>query len=178
MTGARRPRKVKYIMASADIVIAAPGSAADYESIKELIVEYAESLEFSLTYQGFEAELAELPGKYAPPAGALLLARADGAAAGAVALRQLAPEICEMKRLYVRPAYRGLRTAEGLSIGRKLALAIVAEARALGYRRVRPDTIAGKMEAAMRLYRSMGFVDIPPYYPSPVPGTAYMELVL
>lgn len=163
---------------SASIVIAAPGHSADYQLLKELFVEYAESLGFSLAYQGFAAELAELPGKYAPPTGALLLARVDGAAAGAVALRQLAAEICEMKRLYVRPAYRGLRTGAGLSIGRALAGGIVAKARALGYRRLRLDTIAGKMDAAMKLYRSMGFLDIPPYYPSPVPDTAYMELVL
>ena len=83
-----------------------------------------------------------------------------------------------MKRLYVRPAFRGLRTGEGLSIGRALAFGIAAEARTLGYRRLRLDTIAGKMDAAVSLYRSMGFVDIPPYYPSPVPDTAYMELVL
>ncbi|HEY0097302.1 MAG TPA: GNAT family N-acetyltransferase [Archangium sp.] len=162
----------------ADIVIASARHPADDEEIRALFVEYAESLGFSLGYQGFEAELAELPGKYAPPTGALLLARADGAAAGTVALRQLTQEICEMKRLYVRPAYRGLRTGEGLSIGRALALAIVAEARALGYRRLRLDTITGKMDAAMRLYKSLGFVEIPPYYPSPVPGTAYMERVL
>jgi ribosomal protein S18 acetylase RimI-like enzyme len=160
------------------IAIAPPGEAADHEAIKALFLEYAESLGFSLAYQGFDKELAAFPGKYAPPTGALLLARADGAAAGTVALRQLAPEICEMKRLYVRPAYRGLRTGDGLSIGRALAFGIAAEARTLGYRRLRLDTIAGKMDAAVSLYRSMGFVDIPPYYPSPVPDTAYMELVL
>ncbi len=160
------------------IAIAPPRSAADHEEIKALFVEYAGSLGFSLAYQGFDTELTAFPGKYGPPDGALLLARADDAAAGTVALRQLAPQICEMKRLYVRPAYRGLRTAEGLSLGRALTIGIVAEARALGYRRLRLDTIAGKMEAAVKLYRSMGFVDIPPYYPSPVPDTAYMELVL
>lgn len=163
---------------SAGINLASPRDPADYEAIKALFVEYAESLGFSLGYQGFEAELAELPGRYAPPTGALLLARADGAPAGTVALRQLTPESCEMKRLYVRPDYRGLRTGQGLSIGRALALAIVAEARALGYQRLRLDTIAGKMDAAMRLYRSMGFVEIPPYYPSPIPDTVYLELVL
>lgn len=166
---------------SASIVIAEPGEpgqSADYQLLKELFVEYAESLGFSLAYQGFATELAELPGKYTPPTGALLLARVDGRAAGAVALRQLAGEICEMKRLYVRPAYRGLRTGEGLSIGRALAVGIVEKARALGYRRLRLDTIAGKMDAAMKLYRSMGFVTIAPYYPSPIPDTAYMELVL
>ena len=163
---------------SARIVIAPPGNEADHEAIKALFVEYAESLGFSLAYQGFDTELAEFPGKYAPPGGALLLARAEGAAAGSVALRQLAPEICEMKRLYVPPAYRALRTTDGLSLGRALAFGIVTEARALGYRRLRLDTIAGKMGAAVSLYRLMGFVDIPPYYPSPVPDTAYMELVL
>lgn len=163
---------------SARIVIAAPRDAADYQQIKELFVEYSESLGFSLAYQGFAAELAELPGKYAPPTGALRLAHIAGEAAGAVALRQLEADIGEMKRLYVRPAYRGQRTEEGLSIGRALAVAIVAEARALGYRRLRLDTIFGKMDAAMKLYRSMGFVTIPAYYPSPVPDTTYMELVL
>jgi len=162
----------------ANIVIASPRHPADVEAIKALFIEYAGSLGFSLVYQGFDAELAELPGKYAPPTGALLLARAEGEAAGTVALRQLAPEICEMKRLYVRPPYRGLRTGEGLSLGRALAMAVVAEARALGYRRLRLDTIAGKMDAAMRIYRSMGFVEIAPYYPSPVPDTVYLELVL
>ena len=151
------------------IAIAPPGGAADHEAIKALFVEYAESLGFSLAYQGFDTELAAFPGKYAPPTGALLLARADSAAAGTVALRQLAPKICEMKRLYVRPAYRGLRTGDGLSIGRALAFGIAAEARALGYRRLRLDTIAGKMAAAVSLCRSMGFVAIPPRYPSPAP---------
>jgi ribosomal protein S18 acetylase RimI-like enzyme len=162
----------------ANITIAPPGDADDNEAIKALFVEYAGSLGFSLAYQDFESELAEFPGKYRPPTGALLLARADGAAAGAVGLRQLAPDICEMKRLYVRPAYRGLRTEDGVSIGRALARAIVERARMLSYRRLRLDTITGKMDAAVKLYRSMGFVDIPPYYPSPIPDTAYMELIL
>jgi putative acetyltransferase len=150
----------------------------DYEAVKALFIEYGESLGFSLAYQGFESELAELPGRYAPPHGALLLARADGVAAGVVGVRQLAAEVCEMKRLYVRPTYRPLRTGGGLSIGRALAFAIVAEARALGYRRLRLDTIAGRMDAAIRLYESMGFREISPYYPSRVPGTLYLELML
>jgi putative acetyltransferase len=83
-----------------------------------------------------------------------------------------------MKRLYVRPAHRSLRTNEGLSIGRALAFAIVAAARTLGYQRLRLDTIAGRMDAAIRLYTSMGFVEIDPYYPSEVPSTVYLELVL
>jgi ribosomal protein S18 acetylase RimI-like enzyme len=140
--------------------------------------EYAQSLGFSLAYQGFEEEMAAFPGKYAPPRGALLLARVGKEAAGAVALRPLDVEICEMKRLYVRPVFRSLRLADGRSIGRALAEGIVEGARRRGYRRLRLDTIAGKMQAAVKLYRSMGFVDIAPYYPSPVPDTAYMELVL
>jgi ribosomal protein S18 acetylase RimI-like enzyme len=162
----------------AHISIAPPIDAADQEAVKALFVEYADSLGFSLAYQDFASELAGFPGKYGPPTGALLLARADGEAAGAVALRQLEPGICEMKRLYVRPAFRHLRTSDGQSIGRALAQGIVAQARALHYRRLRLDTIAGKMAAAVKLYRSMGFVEIPPYYPSPIPDTAYMELVL
>jgi putative acetyltransferase len=163
---------------SASIVIEAPRHPPDYDAIRGLFVEYAESLGFSLAYQGFDAELAALASTYVRPTGALLLARANGRAAGTVALRQLAPEICEMKRLYVRPSYRALRTSEGRSIGYALAIGIVAEGRALGFRRLRLDTIPGKMDAAIRLYRSLGFVEIPPYYPSPVPNTIYMELVL
>jgi ribosomal protein S18 acetylase RimI-like enzyme len=166
------------VTVSVSISIAPPGDAADHEATKALFVEYAQSLGFSLAYQDFASELAGFPGKYAPPAGALLLARADGKPAGAVGLRQLEPEICEMKRLYVRPEFRHLRTPDGLSIGRALAHGIVAHARALNYRRLRLDTIAGKMAAAVKLYRSMGFVEIPPYYPSPIPDTAYMELAL
>ena len=108
----------------------------------------------------------------------MLLARAGGEAAGTVALRRLEDDICEMKRLYVPPAFRGLRTANGLSIGRTLTHRIIEEARRLGYRRLRLDTVADRMAAAVTLYRSMGFVEIPPYYASPVPGTAYMELTL
>jgi putative acetyltransferase len=160
------------------IVIAPPRTSDDLEALRALFVEYAESLGFSLAYQDFAAELAALPGKYAPPDGTLLLARADGAAAGAVALRPLEPGICEMKRLYVRPAFRGRRTEDGSSLGRALAEGIVAAARARGYRRLRLDTIPGKMAAAAGLYRSMGFVEIAPYSPSPIPDTAYMELVL
>jgi putative acetyltransferase len=166
------------VSARATITIAAPGDRLDHDAVKALFVEYAESLGFSLAYQSFESELASFPGKYAPPTGALLLARADGAAVGAVGLRQLEPTICEIKRLYVRPAHRALRTDAGTSIGRALAVGIVAEARRLGYARARLDTIRGKMDAAIELYTSMGFVSIPAYYPSPVPDTLYMELVL
>jgi len=154
------------------VEIESPCDSADLDAVRALFSEYAASLGFSLGYQGFETELASLPGKYAPPEGALLLAKVDGAAAGVVALRKLDADVAEMKRLYVRPAHHGR------SIGRKLAEAVVATARARSYRRLRLDTITGKMDAAVKLYRSMGFVEIAPYYDSPVPGTAYMELVL
>ncbi len=154
------------------IAIAPPRDAADLDSVRTLFTEYAGSLGFSLGYQGFDAELAGLPGKYAAPEGALLLAKVDGVAAGVIALRKLEPGIAEMKRLYVRPAHHGR------SIGRKLAEAVLETARTLGYRRLRLDTISGKMDTAVKLYHSMGFAEIAPYYDSPVPGTTYLELVL
>lgn len=160
------------------VEISPPRSPADHEAIKALMREYAGSLGFSLSYQDFETELADFPGKYAPPDGALLLATAGGEAAGTVALRKMDEGICEMKRLYVKPAFRGQRTADGRSIGRALAEDIVAVGRDRGYRRLRLDTIGGKMLQALSLYRSMGFVEIPPYYASPIPDTAYLELVL
>ena len=160
------------------IEITAPRNDADNDAIKELMREYARSLGFSLAYQGFDEEMAGFPGKYGEPRGALLLARAGSEAAGAVALRPLDAEACEMKRLYVKPAFRGLRLPDGRSIGRALADGIIDAGRARGYRRLRLDTIAGKMQAAVKLYRSMGFVEIAPYYASPVPDTAYMELAL
>jgi putative acetyltransferase len=160
------------------VEISAPRTPMDHETIKALMREYAGSLGFSLAYQDFEAELADFPGKYAPPEGALLLATAGREAAGTVALRKLDATTCEMKRLYVKPAFRGRRTAEGRSIGRALAEDIVAIGRESGYRRLRLDTIGGKMRQALSLYRSMGFVEIPPYYASPIPDTAYLELVL
>jgi ribosomal protein S18 acetylase RimI-like enzyme len=153
-------------------------TAADFESVKALFREYAESLGFSLAYQDFDKELADFPGKYSSPDGALLLAKAGDEAAGTVALRKLDRGICEMKRLYVKPAFRGQRLPDGRSIGRALAEDIVAIGRERGYQRLRLDTIGGKMRQALSLYRSMGFVEIPPYYASPIPDTAYMELVL
>jgi ribosomal protein S18 acetylase RimI-like enzyme len=131
---------------------------------------YAAELGVDLEFQGFEAELAGLPGKYAPPAGELLLAvRPDGAAWGCVALRTLGgyPGCCEMKRLYVASAGRGS------GVGRALAEAIMAAARALGYREMRLDTLA-RLEAAIRLYRELEFVDIAPYYDNPLPGVRFL----
>lgn len=158
--------------------ISAPLTPADHDAIKSLFREYAESLGFSLAYQEFDQELADFPGKYAAPGGALLLARVGAEAAGTVALRKLDNGVCEMKRLYVKPAFRGRRTVDGRSIGRALAEDIVAIGRERGYQRLRLDTITGKMRQALTLYRSMGFVEIPPYYTSPIPDTAYLELVL
>jgi len=158
--------------------ISAPRTPADHEAIKALFREYAESLGFSLAYQDFDQELADFPGKYSSPEGALLLARVCDEAAGTVALRKLDTGICEMKRLYVKPQFRGRRTTDGRSIGRALAEDIVGIGRERGYQRLRLDTIGGKMHQALALYRSMGFVEIPPYYASPIPDTAYLELVL
>ena len=160
------------------VEISEPRTPADHEAVKMLFLEYAQSLGFSLAYQDFDRELADFPGKYTAPEGALLLATVDGAPAGTVALRKLDAGICEMKRLYVKPEFRGRRTADGRSIGRALAEDIIAIGRDRGYQRLRLDTIAGKMRQAVSLYRSMGFVEIAPYYASPVPDTAYLELVL
>lgn len=166
------------ITAPRPVEITVPRSVADHDAIKALFREYARSLGFSLAYQDFDKELADFPGKYAAPDGALLLAKVGDEAAGTVALRKLDAGICEMKRLYVKPQFRGRRTTDGRSIGRALAEDIVAVGRERGYQRLRLDTITGKMRQALTLYRSMGFIEIPPYYESPIPGTAYLELVL
>jgi putative acetyltransferase len=147
-------------------------TAAQMAQVRELFLEYAESLGFSLCFQGFDKELAQLPGDYAPPQGRLLLAEYQGLPAACVALHQLEPGICEMKRLYLRPAYRG----KGL--GRRLAEAIISEARAIGYKRMRLDTVEPLMTDAVALYRKLGFHQIDPYRPNPQAGTLYMELVL
>ena len=157
------------------IRIGPPRDEPDWRAARGLLVEYSESLGFPLAYQGFEAEVSSVPGEYAPPAGVLLFAVVDAAAAGIVALRRLEPDVCEMKRLFVRPAFRRVRTSDGLSLGRALASAVVKSARELGYRRMRLDTIAGRMDAAIALYRSMGFVEIAPYFDSPIPGTLFLE---
>jgi len=142
------------------------------EGVRVLFREYAQSLGFSLCFQGFDKELADLPGSYAPPSGRLLLATARGQAAGCVALRALDPTSCEMKRLYVHPSFR----ESGL--GRQLTQVIITEARATGYNSIRLDTIVGKMDDAIRLYRKLGFKEIDPYRANPVAGALYMELQL
>ncbi|HKN16719.1 MAG TPA: GNAT family N-acetyltransferase [Candidatus Sulfotelmatobacter sp.] len=145
---------------------------AQIAQARELFLEYAQSLGFSLCFQNFDKELAELPGKYAPPEGRLLLANYQSQLAGCVAMRKLEPGICEMKRLYLRPQFRG----QGL--GRALAERIIAEARRTGYSRIRLDTVEPAMKDAVATYRKLGFTEIPPYCQNPIAGATYMELVL
>jgi putative acetyltransferase len=139
---------------------------------RELFLEYAQSLGFSLCFQNFDKELAGLPGDYAPPEGRLLLADHQGQLAGCVALHKLESRVCEMKRLYLRPQFRG----KGL--GRALANQIMAQARHIGYRRMRLDTVEPIMKDAVAMYRKIGFQEIVPYRANPIAGAMYMELQL
>jgi putative acetyltransferase len=147
-------------------------SPAQIAQARELFLEYAQSLGFSLCFQNFDQELAGLPGNYARPNGRLLLAEFDGQLAGCVALHQLEADICEMKRLYLRPQFRGR------GLGRALAERIIAEARQIGYRHMRLDTVDPVMKDAVAMYRKLGFKEIAPYRPNPNPGTLYLELAL
>ena len=139
--------------------------------VRQLFVEYADSLGVDLSFQDFERELAELPGDYTPPTGRLLLASVEDSLAGCVALRQFEPGVCEMKRLYVRPAFRQT------GLGRQLAQHVITEARAIGYRRMLLDTLP-TMKTAQKLYRDLGFVTVPAYRFNPIEGTSFMALVL
>jgi ribosomal protein S18 acetylase RimI-like enzyme len=129
------------------------------------------SLDFSLHFQEFDTELAELPGGYGPPRGRLPLARVDGVIAGCVALRPLDDDACEMKRLYLRARFHGL------GLGRQRAVAIIKAGKAAEYRVMRLDTVPS-MTAAIELYRSLGFQDIPPYRQNPIAGARYLQVRL
>jgi len=147
-------------------------SGPDLEKIRSLFLEYARSLDFDLCFQNFDKELEGLPGLYGPPEGRLILCTVDGKPAGCVALKPIGPGICEMKRLFVRPEFRRQQ------LGLKLSRRIVEDARGLGYRVMRLDTIRGTMDNAIALYGSLGFKEIPAYYNNPIPNAFYMELKL
>ena len=141
--------------------------ATDMSDVRALFLEYAASLGVDLSFQNFDEELASLPGDYDP----ILLGRWSGALAGCVAIHDYGDAVCEMKRLYVRPDFRKY------GIGRALAMRIIDEARARGYRAMRLDTLPS-MQGAMKLYESLGFVDIEPYRYNPIQGTRFLELTL
>jgi len=143
----------------------------DLPVVRQLFSEYAEGLGIDLGFQGFEEELASLPGKYAPPLGRLLLAWHEGRAVGCVGLRRIDDETCEMKRLYVQPGLRGQR------LGRRLAERVCREARDAGYRRICLDTLP-TMASAQELYRSLGFEPVEPYVYNPIAGARFLALEL
>ena len=162
-------------MSAPDIRLQPPDSAEALDATRDLFREYAAGLGVDLCFQGFEAELASLPGEYAAPQGLLLLAWVDGALAGCGAFRPL-PDVdyanaCEMKRLYVRRAFRRF------GLGRLLAQALIDGAMQAGYSAMLLDTL-DDMEAARGLYASLGFVEVPPYYFNPIPGAHYLKVDL
>ncbi|MEO8653710.1 MAG: GNAT family N-acetyltransferase [Ramlibacter sp.] len=154
------------------MALVTPGRPAEFESLRQILREYAWGLGVDLCFQNFDQELATLPGEYSPPRGALLMAMVDGEVAGCCALRAIDnadyPNASEMKRLYVRPAFRGL------GLGRQLAEAAMDAARQGGYACVLLDTLSD-MEAARALYTDLGFHEIPPYYHNPIPGAHYLK---
>ena len=155
-----------------DITLLCPATPEQLDAARAILREYGASLNIDLSFQTFDAELAALPGDYAAPGGHLLLAFVDGALAGCGALRALADvdyaNACEMKRLYVRPAFRRF------GLGRALAQALLDEARRIGYSAMLLDTL-DDMEAAREMYASLGFEEVPPYYFNPIPGAHYLK---
>jgi putative acetyltransferase len=158
-------------MCAMGMTIVSFATPADVAEARALFLEYAAESKLDLCFQGFDEELAALPGKYAPPGGRLLLARDGDGTAGCGALRELSVGVCEMKRLFVRPAFR----KQG--VGRLLAEQLIEEARRIGYMTMRLDTLAS-MHAARALYESLGFRRIPAYYANPLAEVVYLELVL
>ena len=148
-----------------------PAELSDLDAVRTLFREYADSLQVDLCFQNFEQELATLPGKYAPPQGRLLLAKQGDETAGCVALRPYHDDVCEMKRLFVRPAFRGI------GLGHDLAVRIIAEARQAGYREMVLDSL-DRLHPALALYQALGFFETPAYYPNPLPGVVYRRLRL
>jgi ribosomal protein S18 acetylase RimI-like enzyme len=142
------------------------------EETRKLFREYEAWLDIDLCFQNFERELADLPGKYAKPDGRLFLIYKENLAAGCIALRKIDAENCEMKRLYVREQFRGL------GLGKMLIEKLFEEARIIGYKKMRLDTLPDKMPSAVKLYKSYGFCEIPPYYENPHQETLFMELDL
>jgi len=142
------------------------------EEARTLFRKYETWLGLDLCFQGFEEELQNLPGKYAPPEGRLFLAHSDEDLAGCIALRKLEDDICEMKRLYVREDFRGV------GLGNTLIEKLIADARLIGYKKMRLDTYPPKMAKAVKLYESHGFRQIPPYYDNPHIGVLFMGLCL
>lgn len=141
------------------------------EEVKQLFIEYAESLNVDLSFQDFEKELGTLPGKYSPPEGTIILALVNNKVAGCVALRKITENVCEMKRLYVREDYRKI------GVGKRLIVLVLEEARELGYHYIRLDTLS-TMKKAQELYARLGFYDIEPYIYNPIEGARFMELNL
>ena len=158
-------------MSERHTAIAPAESAAEIETVRELFLEYQKWLGVDLCFQGFEAELAGLPGAYVPPRGGLWLARVGGKIAGCIALRPLDDAMCEMKRLWIRPGFRGL------GLGRRLALTAIHAARESGYAAMCLDTL-GNMAEAHALYESLGFREIPAYYDNPLEDVRYLRLEL
>jgi len=147
-------------------------SAQQLDAVRKLLLEYWDNRKLEMYVFNFDQELAGLPGAYAPPDGRLFLAEWENEPAGCVALRKLEPDICEMKRLYLRPKFRGK------GIGKILAEFIIRQAREMGYKMMRLDTIQSNMQEAVALYRGLGFNEIAPYRVNPLPGVVFMELVL